>query len=424
VSAPVVVKFGGDALALPERIALAARRVGERLERSPVVAVASARRGVTDHLLGLVEQVKEETASAGVETSGLAAASDRAVAAGELVAASLLAVALNRLGIRAEVLDAREAGLQSDGEWSRARLTGVRPARISRLLQRGITPVIAGFQGWHRGQITTLGRGGSDTTAVALAAELGAAACELVKHTGGLFTADPKVVPDARHIPRASHHFLSRLAAAGAKVMSFRAAQLAEEKQVPLRFSSLDGEASGSAVSAGAADEAMAIAWRTGRYRFTASTPVRIEAERRSAFIGAVAAAGIPAELEMGEDGGGSHLDLLVDPGDHEACLTLIRPLLPRGRRLALLATGLSSVTVVGQPLSPELREYVAHSSGTHLLRTSPGSNAVSFLVPDHAAIALVHTLHTTLFRSEAHTSEPFFPTQPHLADSRRAYVG
>jgi aspartate kinase len=264
VSPPLVIKFGGDALATAERIALAAERVRQRLEHSPVVAVASARRGVTDHLLGLVEQVKEVTAAVGRETHRLAAAADRAVAAGELVSASLLAVALNRVGIPSEVLDAREAGLTSNGDWSRAELTRIRPERITRLLRRGITPVITGFQGWHRGRVTTLGRGGSDTTAVAIAAELEAVECELVKHSGGIYTADPKVVPGARLIPHASHRFLLLLAEAGARVMALRAAALADLTGLPLRFSSLEGD-SASLVRSDGPEDVSALAWRTQR---------------------------------------------------------------------------------------------------------------------------------------------------------------
>jgi aspartate kinase len=347
LSAPLVIKFGGDALASSGRIALAARRLGRRLERVPVVAVASARRGVTDHLLGLVEQVKQDTARGGSESPGLAAASDRAVAAGELVSASLLSVALNRLGIPAEVLDAREAGLHSDGEWSRARLIRVTPARIVRLLRRGITPVIAGFQGWHRGRITTLGRGGSDTTAVALAAELDAG-CELVKHSGGVFTADPTVVPEARLIARASHDFISRLAGSGARVISHRAALLAEERRVPLRFTALEHETHASEVGPHHDDLVRAIALWSGRYRFA------------------------------GENG---------SPG-----------------------TTLSSVTIVGERPSPDLEELARACGGEASIEAVPGQ--ASYLVPDARANALVRAFHAARFNSgpEPETAIPAEP--------------
>ena len=102
-----------------------------------------------------------------------------------------------------------------------------------------VTPVVTGFQGWHRGRITTLGRGGSDITAVALAAALGAEACELVKEPGALHTADPRLVPEARPLPRATHGFVSAIALAGARVIHHAAAARAERDGVPLRFTSL-----------------------------------------------------------------------------------------------------------------------------------------------------------------------------------------
>jgi aspartokinase len=174
------------------------------------------------------------------------AAADRAVASGELVAASLLAVALADLGVPAVVLDAREAGLGSDGHAGGATLTRLRSDRLLRLLDRGVTPVVTGFQGWHRGRITTLGRGGSDITAVALAAALGAEACELVKDPGALHTADPRLVPEAQPLRRATHRFVSEIALAGARVIHHAAATRAEREAVPLRFTSLhaDGEPS------------------------------------------------------------------------------------------------------------------------------------------------------------------------------------
>jgi aspartate kinase len=246
VSRPIVVKLGGDALATPERIAAAARRVAARRTGRPVLAVASARRGVTDHLLGLVEQVREAIGVEGASPPTGRAAADRAVASGELVAASLLAVALADLGVPAVVLDAREAGLGSDGHAGGATLTKLRSDRLRRLLDRGVTPVVTGFQGWHRGRITTLGRGGSDITAVALAAALSAEACELVKEPGALHTADPRLVPEAQPIRRATHHFVSEIALAGARVIHHAAATRAERDGVSLRFTSLhaDGEPS------------------------------------------------------------------------------------------------------------------------------------------------------------------------------------
>jgi aspartate kinase len=202
--------------------------------------VASARRGVTDHLLGLVAEVREAGGPRRRPSRAALTAADRAVTSGELVAASLLAVALEQIGVPAAVLDAREAGLHSDGKAGEATLTRIRPARVERLLGHGVTPVVTGFQGWHRGRHTALGRGGSDITAVALAGALRAQACELVKDPGALHTADPRMVPGARPIAAAGYRFVTELAFAGARVIHHAAAETAERERIPLRFASLD----------------------------------------------------------------------------------------------------------------------------------------------------------------------------------------
>jgi aspartate kinase len=305
VSAPLIVEFGGDALATPERIAAAAHRVALRRRSRPVVVVASARRGVTDHLLRLVEQVREAAGPDGSMPPEVRAASDRAVASGELVAASLLAVALGSLGVPAAVLDAREAGLGSDGHAGGATLTRLRPARIERLLARGITPVVTGFQGWHRGRLTTLGRGGSDITAVALAGALAAEACELVKDPGALHTADPRLVADARPLHRAGHRFVTELALSGARVIHHLAAARAEREGILLRFTSVraDGDPATEVSLAWSPEPVESVVLATGHRGIPAAddggdvatvTVVSGDAApaRHGAAAGAVAAAG------------------------------------------------------------------------------------------------------------------------------------
>lgn len=242
MSTPLVVKLGGDALASPERIAAEALRIARLAARGPVVAVASARRGVTDRLLGLADEV--DTATRRLDGSapplpGDQAERDRVVATGEVVAASLLALALNRLGVHAISLDAREAGVRASGRFGRARIRQIQPRRIQQYLARGIVPVITGFQGWHRGRVATLARGGTDTSAIALAAALGGDRVLFVKDAEGLRTADPKLVPESRPIPAAPHHFLAALTAAGARIVQAEAAALAAGRGVVLEFCSL-----------------------------------------------------------------------------------------------------------------------------------------------------------------------------------------
>lgn len=245
----IVVKLGGDALASPERIAAQARRLAALSAEHEVIAVASARRGVTDHLLGLVEGVR--TAVGGFTPSH--AEADRAVSTGEVVTAALLALALNELGVEAVSLDAREAGVRASGRFGGARIRGIAPKRIKELLARRIVPVVTGFQGWHRGRVATLGRGGTDTSAISLAVAVGARRVIFVKDADGLRTADPKLVPDSIPVPVATHAFLSALTAAGAKVVNADAAHLAETHRLPLEFYSLVDATPATVVHQGAA---------------------------------------------------------------------------------------------------------------------------------------------------------------------------
>ena len=242
----LVVKLGGDAVASPGRIASEARRLAALASRGPVVAVTSARRGVTDHLLGLVRGVRDELGSA--VAAGGAAEADRAVATGEVVTASLLALALNDLGVGAVSLDAREAGVRAVGRHGGARIQTVSSRRLERLLAQGIVPVVTGFQGWYRGRVATLGRGGTDTSAVALAAALGAARAIFVKDTEGLRSADPKLVPDSLALRDVPHGFLSALTLAGARVIHPDAARLAESHRLTLEFRSLDSDSPATVV--------------------------------------------------------------------------------------------------------------------------------------------------------------------------------
>lgn len=267
VPAPVVIKLGGDALASPQRIAAQARRIARLAASGPVVAVASARRGVTDHLLGLAAEVSAAAAGEGTRAAPSRcsqAERDRAVATGEVVSAALLALALNQLGIEAVSLDAREAGVLSHGSFGDARIRRVAPRRIQQLLAKGVVPVVTGFQGWQNGRVATLGRGGTDTSAVALTLALAGDRTLFVKEAHGLRTADPKVVPEAEKIAEASHAFLAALTGAGSKVVQAEAAQLAEEHGVRLEFCSLDGEEADTVVHADASVQGLrAIASQT-----------------------------------------------------------------------------------------------------------------------------------------------------------------
>jgi aspartate kinase len=308
---PVVIKLGGDALASPQRIVAQARRLAGHASEGPVVAVASARRGVTDHLLDLAQAVLASAgnpAASGRSRRAIRAESDRAVASGEVVSASLLALALNQLGVPAVSLDAREAGVVSRGEFGDARIRRVAPRRLERLLGRGVVPVVTGFQGWQRGRVATLGRGGTDTSAVALTLALDGQRTIFVKEAHGLRTADPKLVPDSERIPEAPHAFLSALTAAGAKVVQAEAALLAEQHGLRLEFWSLDSDVADSVVregtpAAGLRAVATQVGDGTGRVTVLAAHPSELVQETE-ALRAALTGAGLSAsEIQPAANG-------------------------------------------------------------------------------------------------------------------------
>ncbi|MEO8031188.1 MAG: hypothetical protein ABI765_10080 [Gemmatimonadota bacterium] len=273
---PVVVKLGGDALASAHRIVAQAHRLAAWSQARPIVAVASARRGVTDHLLGLVREIR--TGARGTLDPGSHPEADRAIAAGEVVSASLLALALGELGVRAVSLDAREAGLHGSGDFGHGRIRRVNTSRIERELSRGVLPVITGFQGWRGGRVVTLGRGGTDSSAVSLTAALGGTRCVLVKDSPGLRTADPRIVPASRIIAEAPHNFLTALAEAGAKVVQAEAAREAEHQGVVLEFVTLTDDRPQSVVTGDAPDAGLraiaALAGDGGLVTISAIGPV------------------------------------------------------------------------------------------------------------------------------------------------------
>ncbi|HSB53959.1 MAG TPA: hypothetical protein VLD58_06370 [Gemmatimonadales bacterium] len=344
---PTVVKLGGDALASPERIAAQARHLACRAAGGPVVAVASARRGVTDHLLRLTVEVAAASRPATEATDadaarGSRAEADRAVAAGEVVAASLLALALNQLGVPAMSLDAREAGVLSIGKFGKARIKSVTPRRIRRLLDSGVVPVVTGFQGWQRGRVATLGRGGTDTSAVALGCALHAQRVVFVKEAHGLRTADPRLVPDAAVIAEAPHGFLAALAAEGSKVVQLEAALLAERHGLPLEFWSLEGAAAQTLVHAGADG--------TGLRAVATATPAAGEPGKVT-VIG-----GNPAEAAHAVDQLRAALTQSgITPSDIQPAPNGVRFVLPAAQLVAA-TQALHRVFVIEAPRAPALR--------------------------------------------------------------------
>ncbi|MFM8998993.1 MAG: aspartate kinase [Actinomycetota bacterium] len=227
----IVQKYGGSSVADAARISTVADRVvAAREAGSDVVVVVSAMGDTTDDLLALAGEITDVP-----EPREL----DMLLTAGERIAMSLLAIAINARGVRAASYTGSQAGIITDTQHGKARIVEIRPQRIRESLEAGNVVIVAGFQGLSTSyDITTLGRGGSDTTAVAMAAALGADVCEIWTDVDGVYTADPRLEPRARRIDRISSEEMLELAAAGAKVLQTRSVEYARRTGVPLHVRS------------------------------------------------------------------------------------------------------------------------------------------------------------------------------------------
>jgi len=228
----IVQKYGGSSVADAEGLKRVAKRIVEtRKAGHEVVVVVSAMGDTTDELLDLAEQVVP--IASGREL-------DMLLSAGERISMALLAMAIKSLGVEARSYTGSQAGMMTDAQHGSARIVDVTPRRVREALDDGAVAIVAGFQGFNRGtgDITTLGRGGSDTTAVALAAALSADVCEIYTDVDGVYTSDPRVVPKARKIDRITSEEMLELAAAGAKVLYIRAVEYARRHGVLLHVRS------------------------------------------------------------------------------------------------------------------------------------------------------------------------------------------
>ena len=238
----IVCKFGGTSVASPERIKKVAQRlVMRRQEGHQVVAVVSAMGKTTDELVGL---------AAALNSDPPAREMDRLLSTGEQVSMTLLAMAIEARGYKAMSFTGRQAGIETDGTHAKAKIVKVHNERIMDALSRGYIPVVAGFQGIDAaGDITTLGRGGSDTTAVAVAWGIGADVCEIYSDVDGVYTADPRICPRAKKLDQISYEDMLELSGAGAGVLQMRAVEFARKFDVVIHSRSAFSDAEGTYIN-------------------------------------------------------------------------------------------------------------------------------------------------------------------------------
>ncbi|MDY2941869.1 MAG: aspartate kinase [Varibaculum sp.] len=234
----IVQKYGGSSVSDTEAMRRVAKRIVETKSRGhQVVAVVSAMGDTTDDLLDMATELNPTAPKREM---------DILLSSGEQISMSLLSMAINALGSSAVAFTGAQAGIRTDARFGKAHITGMVPERVARAIQQDNIVIVAGFQGvTERGDVTTLGRGGSDTTAVALAAALNADVCEIYTDVDGLFSADPRIVSSARRLHVLDYEETLEMAANGAKILHLRAVEFARRYEVPLHvrssFSDKDG---------------------------------------------------------------------------------------------------------------------------------------------------------------------------------------
>lgn len=391
----VVQKFGGSSVATPEKLRKVAHRVLEtRRPGTGVVVVVSAMGKRTDELLGLANQVTEDPAPREL---------DLLLASGEQVSSSLLAMAVQDLGEEAVALTGSQSGIVTTESHGGARVVDVRPQRILDELERGRIVIVAGFQGMNPSrEITTLGRGGSDTSAVVLAHALGAEECQIFTDVDGVFSADPRIVPSARRIEEIGYEEMGALARHGARVVHIDAVELAHRYDVTIRVRSSFGGNGGTTI--GSADE--------GAEPSTPVPDVRGVAGRTD-LLG-IAGAGEALEervLERIVDVLGSERDVI--PRDRDALtgpfsFLVASENIPDAERFAAslekeipavkVATELGSVSAVGRDLGSrhEIRDRIRRALPAPHLDSFGCAVSVSCLMEARHVADAARTLHET----------------------------
>ena len=343
----LIQKFGGTSVGSPERILAMARKIRAVHDGGvKSVVVVSAMGGETDRLAALCAE------SGGDDPREM----DAILSSGEQVSAGVMALALQSIGVAAKSYDGAAAGIFTDGQHGRARITQVDPAPLREALARGITPVVTGFQGrdLDNGR-ATLGRGGSDTTAVALAAALEADECRIYTDVDGVFTADPRVCENARRLDEITFEEMLELASLGAKVLQIRAVECAGNNRVPLRvLSSLDENSRGTLITYEEENMEKPVVTGVAFSRAEAKiTMVGVPDQPGVAhgILAAVAEAGVNVDMivqNIGSDGR-TDFSFTVDRADFSRAMACAqKAAVSVGARDCLGEEGLAKISVVG----------------------------------------------------------------------------
>jgi aspartate kinase len=401
----LVQKYGGSSLATPDRIRQVAQRVAAaRRGGRDVLVVVSAMGHTTDELVALAERVTHDARHRHPREL------DMLLTAGERMAMALTAMAIRDCGLEAISLTGSQAAIITDGTHTGARIEEVRAHRVRAELARGTVVIVAGFQGVSRArEITTLGRGGSDTTAVALAAALGADCCDIYTDVDGVFTADPRRVPAARVLPCIDYDDMVELAASGAQVMHPRAVEIAARYDVTVRVLSSfrSSDEGGTTITRRKNDmEGLVLAGlaaEAGQAKLTLrGLPASMAV--MTTIMSALAAEGISVDMMTHADraDGRRQMQLTIDEAELPRGLPICRELVGSlGGEAVDVRQGLSKVTLVGSGMTGmpgvyarALEALLKAGVEVHALGTS--SVSISFLVESASEDQTLQALHET----------------------------
>jgi aspartate kinase len=407
----VVQKFGGSSLATPERIGHVAERIAATAASGVAVCVVvSAMGDTTDDLLDLAAQVSD---------AAHARETDMLLAAGEQISIALLTMALLDRGLPAVSLTGPQAGILTDSSHGNARIIGMRADRVAAAIERGEIPIVAGFQGLSQDlDVTTLGRGGSDTTAVALAAALGATACEIYTDVDGVFTADPRLVPNARKLARLSYDEMLDLAACGARVLMARSVEYARRNGVPLHVRSSFREDDGTWIDeeGGAMEHAIVsgIAHDTSEAKMTLFGVPDQPGIAASVFRPLAAAAiNVDMIVQNVSEQGHTDISFTLPEDDLPRATTILEDVAKRISAAGVVAErGIAKVSLIGAGMksdpgvAADMFEALAEA-GINIQIISTSSIRISCVIRADAVEAAVNAVHT---RFKLHLGEPEAP--------------
>ena len=371
----IVAKFGGTSVASPERIkAVAQRLVKSKREGNQVVAVVSAMGKTTDTLLGLAKALSEKPSAREM---------DMLLSTGEQVSMSLLAMAIQDLGCSAFSFTGWQSGIKTESLYGRAKIEDINSERIKAALDQGSIAIVAGFQGvTGEGNITTLGRGGSDTTAVALAYALSADVCEIYSDVDGIYTADPRVAPRAKKLKEIAYDDMLELSSAGAGVLQSRAVEFARKFGVIIHARSAFTEEPGTLVKESADMEhavVSGIAYDDSVVKVTIRD-VSDEFGVAARVFSAVASASVNVDMiiQNVSEEGKTDISFTCPESDLERACEAVEEIMPKiGAREYFVDKNIAKVSVVG--------------SG---MKSSPGvaAKAFSALAENHVNLLLIST--------------------------------